>query len=126
MIGKVHKEDSQPLFQRPVYTCRSREDKYSARNVIICIPPYTKHGESLNYLSEVDAACDLCTPPDVLHPGEGTDSQRECGKILLISSTAVYGDGASGNITENTPIEKSSASQRVIRYVIAHVDFFLY
>lgn len=92
-------------------SARSELDKYSAKNVVVCIPPYSRSGETSNYLEEIALSADLRSIASGQTLGYGM------GITLMISSTTVYGEEVDGVVTEESPIDRGSRSSRTARYL---------
>ena len=91
-----HNELSSARLQPRLRSLRSKEDLGSAKNVLISIPPTALSDDA--YIAELLEACDLWAGP------------KAGGKIVYISSTAVYGD-IGGRVIESSPVD-FNGSQR--------------
>ena len=76
---------------------RSEDDVRGARNVIICLPPGQVDGRMGSYPEELTDACTLWAGP------------KAGGKLVLVSSTAVYGNSYGNIITEDFRVDTRSA-----------------
>lgn len=76
---------------------RCEDDERGARNVIVCLPPGVVNGRTGSYPEELTDACTLWAGP------------KAGGKLVLVSSTAVYGNSYGNTITEEFRVDTRSA-----------------
>jgi hypothetical protein len=96
---------------------RCDKDRFSALNVLICFPPSSAGmpvEEELSEASKLWVGSEVDVPEDV----------PEMGCILYTSSSAVYGDTASGDVNEFSPVDNKSP--RSSKYDFYHVGCAVY
>ena len=83
--------------------------------MLISIPPYSASGEHVDYISEVQAALHLLRRHDNMEGNCGI------GMVLLVSTTAVYGNSSSV-VTEFSDVDRDPSNSRAARCVTTYED----